>query len=426
MYTNSHLTKLKLILTQGHRGFQHYTKEGGCLAFGEMLRINKSLTNFCLEGCLFDPEACLLFEGLQSNTTLTHLNLKNSLIWPTKATGRGLCAMLKANKTLTHLDLSGNYDSRDKSFSLSYYIFQGLLHNKSLVHLNLGRTGLVDTVDSMNALSKMLQVNNSLKHLNLSNNDFGVSFLFFQSLQHNTTLVHLNLSETKLKLTGPTLEALSEMLQVNNSLAHIDISKNIFSGTEVSHVFQSLRHNTTLVHLNLCHGFGFTDAPKALFQRNCINTTLTYLDLSAIQGIDIKIIFQDLQHNTTLLHLYLRNTGLVATEETAQALTTMLQVNKTLTHFDLSCNNNFSDSGAQCVFAGLRHNTTLTYLDLMHLSICTPTPPSRDNVGQWWGIYLSFDNYLVPGGGAFDTRTNARVRVVYRLSLASRLDIIII
>ena len=30
-------------------------------------------------------------------------------------------------------------------------------------------------------------------------------------------------------------------------------------------------------------------------------------------------------------------------------------------------------------------------------------------------IYLSFDNYLVPGGGKFDTRTNARVRVVYRL-----------
>ena len=116
--------------------------------------------------------------------------------------------------------MSGNYDPRDKSFSLSYYVFQGLLHNKSLVHLDLSCTGLVDTIDSMKALSKMLQVNNSLKHLNLSYNNYLDCGLIFQSLRHNTTLVHLNLSETKLKLTEPTLEALSEMVQVNNSLAH--------------------------------------------------------------------------------------------------------------------------------------------------------------------------------------------------------------
>ena len=379
LYTNSHVTKCKLINRQG-RGIHNYTKEGCCLALGEMFRVNKSLTNFRLKGSLYDLEARLLFEGLQSNTTLTHLNLSNSLSWPTKATGLKLCTMLKTNKTLTHLDLSGNYDPQDKSFSLSYYVFQGLLHNKSLVHLDLSCTGLVDTVDSMKALSKMLKVNKSLKHLNLSNNNFGVSFLIFQSLQHNTTLVHLNLSETKLKLRGPTLEALSEMLQVNDSLAHIDVSKNKFSGSEVSHVFQSLRHNTTLVHLNLSNDFGFTDAPKALFHGNCINTTLTYLDLSAIQGIDIKIIFQDLQHNTILVHLYLRNTGLVATEETAQALTRMLQVNKTLTHLDLSYNENFSDSGAHCVFAGLRHNTTLTYLNLSSTGLVeAPTTMLQDN-----------------------------------------------
>ena len=27
-------------------------------------------------------------------------------------------------------------------------------------------------------------------------------------------------------------------------------------------------------------------------------------------------------------------------------------------------------------------------LQVMHLSICTPTPPSRDYVGQWWGFEL--------------------------------------
>ena len=52
-------------------------------------------------------------------------------------------------------------------------------------------------------------------------------------------------------------------------------------------------------------------------------------------------------------------------------------------------------------------NIQSTLLVIMHLSICTPTPPPRDYVGQQWGIYLSFDNTLVPRGGVFDSRTNA-------------------
>ena len=50
-------------------------------------------------------------------------------------------------------------------------------------------------------------------------------------------------------------------------------------------------------------------------------------------------LFEGLQHNNSVLvRLNLSNTGLVATEDTAQALTTMLQVNKTLAHLDLSRN----------------------------------------------------------------------------------------
>ena len=72
-------------------------------------------------------------------------------------------------------------------------------------------------------------------------------------------------------------------------------------------------------------------------------------------------IFEGLQHNSTLMRLNLRN---VATEDTAQALATMLQVSKTLTHLDLSTNQTFLDSGARRIFQGLQHNTTLVYLNL--------------------------------------------------------------
>ena len=65
----------------------------------------------------------------------------------------------------------------------------------------------------------------------------------------------------------------------------------------------------------------------------------------------------------------LKCTGLVATEDTAQTLTTMLQVNKTLTHLDLSQNHTFSDSGAYIVCQGLQHNTSLVYLNLSNTGI---------------------------------------------------------
>ena len=57
----------------------------------------------------------------------------------------------------------------------------------------------------------------------------------------------------------------------------------------------------------------------------------------------IKIMFEGLQHSSAPIHLNISNTGLVPTEDTAQALTKMLQVKKTLTHLDLSHNEKFSD-----------------------------------------------------------------------------------
>ena len=312
LYTNTRLSKCKLI-GKGNRLTHRYTKEGYCLAFSEMFQVNKSLTNFCFKGILLDLEACLIFKGLQCNATLTHLDLSYcNISWTTKATAQELTTMLQVNKILKHLDLS-EYFSHE-SCPLSYYVFQGLLHNESLVHLNLSNVGPVATEDTIKALSKMLQVNNSLKHLDLSKNDysdFGVSCIF-QSLQHNTALVHLNLSDAKIKPTENTLKALRTMLQVNKSLTHLNLSGNELSGSRLSCVFHSLHYNTTLIHLNLSrnYGFAFTDA---LYSKNCINKTLTHLNLSYIWGLKFHIIFRSLQHNTSLVHLYLRNTGLVTT-----------------------------------------------------------------------------------------------------------------
>ena len=264
--------------------------------------------------------------------------------------------------------------------SYSQQIFEGLQHNSALVHLNLSNTGLVATEDTAQALTTILQVNKTLTHLDLSHNEKfsdSAAYCVFLGLQHNITLVHLNLVNTGLVATKDTAQALTKMLQVNKTLTHLDLSHNEkFSDSGAYCVFQGLQHNTSLVHLNLSDTFlvhaATHDTVQALTTMLQVNKTLTHLDLSNNEKFSDSgayCVFQGLQYNITLVHLNLSNTGLVATEDTAQALTTMLQVSKTLTHLDLSSNWKFSDRGAYYVFQGLQHNTSLVHLNLMNTGI---------------------------------------------------------
>ena len=75
-------------------------------------------------------------------------------------------------------------------------------------------------------------------------------------------------------------------------------------------------------------------------------------------------IAEALQTNYSLTELSLFDTNLQITKENGSALTKMLRVNKSLTHLNLSFNKDFSNQGAQCIFEGLQHNTTLVNLDL--------------------------------------------------------------
>ena len=218
--------------------------------------------------------------------------------------------------------------------------------------------------------NKCLEMNKSLTHLSQTGESIIESHYIFQGLEHNTTLVHLNLSNTTLDSTDQA--ALTTMLLKNKTLTHLDLSENCRFFLD-SRIFQALQRNTILVHLNLSYATFDGNSWKALNRMLEINITLTHLDLSQSSIIFLGDcgIFQSLQHNITLVHLNLSNTGLVATEDTAQALTTMLQVNKTLTHLDLSENLTFLESGrvVYCLCEGLRHNTTLRHLKLANTGI---------------------------------------------------------
>ena len=302
LQSNSSLTTLT-IKYQG-QAYEHTCKEDFQVV-KNMFEINNSLTHFSLSGT--GGFACCILQGLQHNKKLTHLNLRGTRLVATEDIGQALTTMLQVNKTLTHLDLTNLFVSG------TWFSFEGLQCNTTLVQLNLRGTGLVATAGTAQALTTMLQANKTLTHLDLSNNwKFQNASCIFQGLQNNATLVYLNLSNIKFEVIKDTslAKALTTMLQVNKTLTHLDLSNN-WKFQNASCIFQGLLNNTTLVYLNLSN-----------------------------MKLEVK-----------------KDTPL------AKAFTTMLQENKHLKHLDLS-HNPLYDEGVYCLCEGLQHNTTLVYLNL--------------------------------------------------------------
>ena len=111
------------------------------------------------------------------------------------------------------------------------------------------------------------------------------------------------------------------------------------------------------------------DTTRALTTMLQVNTSLTHLILSWNFSFfpGIHSIFKSLQHNTTLVHLDLSWTGMgnigMDLQSTYQALNEMLKMNKTLAYLNLS-NNTISSSDACSIFKALQHNTALVHLYL--------------------------------------------------------------
>ena len=193
LQTNTSLTKVSLV------GLCPPYTDDDCSGFVEMLLVNKSLKHLHLSENLKTPILRCILEGLRHNSTLTHLILPSNIFFLVDDTAKSFTTMLQLNKSLIHLDLSYNGLFADSG---ACCIFEGLRYNTSLVYLNLRCTGIKAT-DPNTAMSliKMLQVNKSLTHLNLSYNEFpdSVCHSIVEALLCNTSnLVELNLSDSKI------------------------------------------------------------------------------------------------------------------------------------------------------------------------------------------------------------------------------------
>ena len=321
------------------------------------LETNTTLTNLNLSGNNLGPSGAeSLATALKINTSLSNLIFSGNNLGPAGA--ESLATALKTNTILTNLDFSGNNVGPAGAESLA----TALKTNTSLTNLNLRRNNLGPA--GAECLAKALEKNTILTNLNLSFNDLGPADAesLATALKTNTSLTNLNFSVNNLGPAGA--ESLATALKTNTILTNLDLSGNNVGPAGAESLATALKTNTSLTNLNFSGNNLGPAGAESLATALKTNTSLTNLDLSGnnVGPAGAESLATALKTNTSLTNLNLRrnNLGPAGAESLAKAL----EKNTVLTNLNLWFNN-LGPAGAEALAKALETNTTLENLYLL-------------------------------------------------------------
>ena len=407
---NTSLEKLDLL---GNRQLAEGDSEAVGCAIERMLNVNRTLKVLNLSSCELDTAiATNIFRSLEHNTSLEELDLSEN--WQlaegdSEAVGCAIEWMLNVNRTLKVLNLS----SCELDTALATNVFRSLEHNTSLEELDLSENWRLPEGDSEAvgcAIERMLNVNRTLKVLNLSSCelDTAVTTSIFRSLEHNTSLEVLHLSENSQLAEGDSEAvgcAIERMLKVNRALKVLNLQGCRITDPIAKHILTGLINSTSLVTLDiepctlgvgcavslLTHptvrnivdevnilGVGRMKSDKGTIM--CENSLGPVFYFSSdrlrcqsgnIDSQNAVDIFRSLEHNAILRELDLSGNSQLAegdSEALGCAIESMLNVNKTLKSLNLSgCA--VTNPIVKHILTGLANNTSLVTFDMGSLTL---------------------------------------------------------
>ena len=218
------------------------------------------------------------------------------------------------------------------------------------------------------ALVRVLHTNYVLTHLNLQNNDIGdeIAVALSEALEINNTLTHLDLSTDPdfWEQIGPRGgSALATAITRNSTLKCLLLGFNCIMDSGALAFADALETNSTLTQLNL-FGNGIGDSgTEAICKALESNHVMTHLNLgdSIIGDSGIEALTGALQSPATQLS-YLHLAGCQITSPGVEALAGALRTSRSMTYLNLA--SSLSSCSATALADALQSNRTLTHLDL--------------------------------------------------------------
>jgi len=304
-----------------------------------------------------DLNSTSLTPALQSNRTLTHLNLRYARI--RIAGGKALGEVLQSNRTLTHLNLHANRISHVGAEALA----KGLQSNTVLRYLDLSCNWIGD--QGAVALAHVLESNHTLTYLDASN--FAEMMEGISDFWRPSS----DFDDVRSECIGESgALAIAHALQSNCSLTYLDLEGNNVNDLAAAALGRALQSNYTLTHFYLSGIFiptevqfgnsGAVAFAKAL-QSSGIQLTRLDLHNTSINSSVAMALAEGLKSNHSLERLDLSQNKIECSG--AEALAKALKSNRALTHLQLH-SNHIGDSGATEFAETLQYNNTLTFLDL--------------------------------------------------------------
>jgi Ran GTPase-activating protein (RanGAP) involved in mRNA processing and transport len=317
----------------------------------------KSVRKIQLRDLRISREAVTFFEHMIHMKQLDELSLRHCQICTKSAT-----LLRKLFTVHTRLHQVRFVDTQFLP-GASSEICQGLWANKSIRQLSFINTNL-DAVSAANGLSFLLQENETLQELTLSENmlgDDGVEILA-QGLSRNRTLQLLDLRSNGIGKEG--VKVFSQVIQKSVSLVNLSLAMNEIDDEGISILSESLTNtDTSLRELNLSEtGIGEKGA-MALAHMLLTNTSLCDLNLScnSIGSFGASSIASALEHNDTLLRLSLRRNNIDGTG--ASVFGSKLASMRGLKEL-VMVNNPIDQKGSTDLLEGLRKNMEIVYLQI--------------------------------------------------------------
>ncbi len=354
------------------------------MACADMLRDNKTLRKLELRSCLNGEfEERPLFEALESNTTLTKLDMSIRIAVDNINPLRYIVSMLShPDSSLTTLELSFNSNHPTDISN----IMTALATNRTLKTFKCHPSFI--TYNTISRLAAALKSNpTSLESLDLSMDLSGTRDEREKAGRAMSEAIksHKKLHTLILRSGSDANDwiglTLGDALKGNDSLRTLELWSVYVVGNNGKALIDGLKENSTLEVLKMHYNSGSSSRFYVSFAENVlrkVNPTLKTLKFDynhALGDTGAIAIFEALANeNNPLVHLSLRECGINAAS--LPALRTVLRNNKRLVRLNLSGNclersqktNVVSPENTKMVIHSipdaLRTNTTLKYLDL--------------------------------------------------------------